>query len=290
MSSWRSDRAGTRPVWPRRDRRTAPRERSWRRRHWGRGLAAAAARPRRSAAVSRAVAVQHVDGDHELGQRGSREGLLAERSGVQIAPRSGRALPPRDRRRARPRSGRRRRRPDLRSARSGRPSERGVTRRRPREAARRCRRWPQRRPCRADGPSVTRCDQRDRPVVLLPDCYRSITVSSHVMRTGRVLVMLLVTLVIVAQAAASCPPLHVTAHAVSAPTDSQDCADHGPVEDDATPEARRGAVDHEASAAVAPAVAASQTRAADHGSPRRTPRRPPPAGRALLQRLCIART
>ncbi|GAA2565673.1 hypothetical protein GCM10010210_46250 [Pseudonocardia hydrocarbonoxydans] len=111
----------------------------------------------------------------------------------------------------------------------------------------------------------------------------------NVVKVGRVLVMLLVTLVIVAQAAASCPPLNVTAHAAGGPTQSEHCEGRGPVEDDAAPELRRGAVDHETPAPVLAVVTASRTRAVGHPR-RRTPRRPLPAGRALLHRLCIART
>lgn len=132
-------------------------------------------------------------------------------------------------------------------------------------------------------------DSQDRPVVAPAERYRSITVSGHVVGIRRVLLTLLATLVIVAQAATSCPVVG-TAHAVGVSAQGQDCADRGSAEDAAAPEMRRGAADHEVPASASPVVVAPRARPAGRRSRRTARRRPPPAGRELLHRLCIART
>jgi hypothetical protein len=111
------------------------------------------------------------------------------------------------------------------------------------------------------------------------------------MRVGRALLTLLVTLVIAVQVTAACPALPVADHAVVGTTQSQDCGSHGAVGDDASAlEVRRGVTDSGIPLSVLVVPAAPPTGATGRRPLRQGGRRAPAAGRALLHRLCIART
>lgn len=123
------------------------------------------------------------------------------------------------------------------------------------------------------------------------DGYRQLIVGGDVMRVGRSLLTLLVTLLIATQVSAFCPAVLVDEHAHTGFTQIQDCGEHGSVENAAQPEVRRCAVDQHGESSGLAIVAVSPARTVARRPPRRGQWwRPPAAGRDLLHRLCIART